>query len=166
MGEGQTLNDELVRKYEVAERLINDIFDGTPESQKDFVVAALLNKVRDIVHSRNRAKGWWHDKAGNDMLDPNYDQEKFAFLIGTKIGLLMCEGAEQMEGFRTDAMDDKVPHRRQDEVEGIDVFIRLFDLAGALKHDLGGAYVDKVAVNNVRADHKPEERAKKGGKKF
>lgn len=143
-----------------------EVFASIPADKLDFAIGALLNRIRDIVHKRNVAKGWWHDKAGNDMLDPNYDQEKFAFLIGTKMALLMSEGAEQLEGFRTDAMDDKVSTRTQAEVEGVDVFLRLFDIAGALKHDIGGAYVDKVAVNAVRKDHDPSVRSQKGGKKF
>jgi len=44
--------------------------------------------------------------------------------------------------------------------------IRLFDVAGALGIDLGGAVEEKRKFNAVRPDHQLENRVKKGGKLF
>ena len=44
--------------------------------------------------------------------------------------------------------------------------IRLFDLAEGLGLDLDGAIEEKLAYNRQRADHKPENRLKEGGKKY
>jgi hypothetical protein len=71
-----------------------------------------------------------------------------------------------MEGYRKGLMDDKLPHRKMIEVELADAVIRCFDLAGALGLDLAGAMAEKLAYNAMRADHKPENRAAEGGKKF
>lgn len=63
-------------------------------------------------------------------------------------------------------MDDHLPHRKMFDVELADVAIRLFDLAGAMRIDLAGAIVEKMAYNTKRKDHQPENRALEGGKKF
>jgi hypothetical protein len=52
------------------------------------------------------------------------------------------------------------------EVELADAVIRICDYASRWGYDLGGAIVDKLAHNAQRADHKIENRAKNGGKKF
>lgn len=52
------------------------------------------------------------------------------------------------------------------EMELVDVLVRVFDLAGFLGIDLGTVIAEKAAYNKARADHKPENRAKKGGKKY
>ena len=44
--------------------------------------------------------------------------------------------------------------------------IRIFDYAGALGLDLGGAMAEKLAYNQQRADHKRENRKAEGGKAF
>ena len=50
-------------------------------------------------------------------------------------------------------------------MELADAVIRIMDLAGAVGLDLGGAVAEKLDYNQKRADHKPENRAKDGGKK-
>jgi hypothetical protein len=71
-----------------------------------------------------------------------------------------------MEGARKGLMDDKLPARTMLEVELADAVIRIFDMAGGLHLDLGGAIAEKLAYNASRADHKPENRIKPGGKTF
>jgi len=63
-------------------------------------------------------------------------------------------------------MDDKLPHRTMLEVELADAVIRISDLAGALKLDLGGAIAEKLKFNATRPDHKPENRQAIGGKAY
>ena len=71
-----------------------------------------------------------------------------------------------MEGDRKNLMDDKLPHRKMLEVELADAVIRIFDLAGREGLDLGGALVEKLQYNQIRPDHKKENREKEGGKKY
>ncbi len=101
--------------------------------------------------------GWYHDpKTG----------EKKVMNKGERLMLMVSEIAEAMEGVRKNLMDDKLPYRKMVEVEMADLLIRVFDFAGAEELDLGGAYLEKRKYNDNRADHKPENRLKEGGKAF
>lgn len=99
--------------------------------------------------------GWWDNVAPENP-------ETFA----TKIALIHSEVSEALEGGRKGMPDDHLPHRSSEEVELADALIRIFDLAGARKLDLAGAVIEKLAYNQLRADHKRENRATLGGKKF
>lgn len=80
--------------------------------------------------------------------------------------LIVSELAEAMEGDRKNLQDDKLPHRKMFDVELADAVIRIFHLAGRLEIDLGEILVEKLVFNTQRADHKPENRAKEGGKTY
>ena len=86
--------------------------------------------------------------------------------MGPLILLVVSELAEAMEGHRKGLMDDKLPSRPMFEVEIADAIIRLLDIAAGMKLDLGGAFVDKMLFNAVRADHKAEHRLAPGGKAY
>jgi len=86
--------------------------------------------------------------------------------IGTMLCLIHSEISEAMEGDRKDLMDDHIPSRKMIEVELADAVIRICDLSGKLKLDLGGALIEKLAYNKQRADHKPENRNSENGKKY
>jgi len=64
--------------------------------------------------------------------------------------LVVCELAEAIEADRVDAMDDKLTTRKGLEVELGDAVIRIFDLAGKLKMQLGHAIVEKLSYNKTR----------------
>lgn len=123
-----------------------------------------INDLVDYCHETSHKAGWWDvgvfDAAecarGRTPLGLNF--------VGTKIALIHSEISEALEGWRKDKMDDHLPDRKMIEVELADACIRIFDLAGALQLDLGGAIMDKMAYNAQRADHKPEARAAAGGK--
>jgi len=85
---------------------------------------------------------------------------------GTLLCLIHSEISEAMEGDRKNKMDDHLPHRKMFEVELADAMIRICDLAGREGLDLGGALVEKLKYNQRRADHKPENRSKEGGKSY
>lgn len=112
------------------------------------------------AHGASLAAGWWHD------LDTGEHLANRPHIVGEKLCLIHSEVSEAMEGYRRGLMDDKLPNRLMVEVELADAVIRIADLAGALGLDLGGAIAEKMAYNQRRADHKPENRMKEGGKKF
>lgn len=95
--------------------------------------------------------GWWDNKDRN---------------IGELLCLVHSEISEAMEGARKDLKDDHLPHHDMLTVELADAIIRIADMAGGLGLPLHKALAEKLAYNQQRADHKPENRAKDGGKKF
>lgn len=116
-------------------------------------VSALI----DYCHGRAKANGWWTNLQTNQPLDRNN---------GELFMLMVSEISEAMEGNRKGLMDDKLPHRKMEEVELADLVIRVADYCGARGLDLGGAILEKLDYNDNREDHKPENRLKEGGKKY
>lgn len=118
-----------------------------------------VNNTVHACHSAAKTSGWWPELTTENPTPP-------LSLIGWKLTLIHSEVSEACEGFRKDLPDDKLPHRKMAEVELADALIRICDLAGACGFDLGTAVTEKLAYNATRADHKPENRAADGGKKF
>lgn len=114
-----------------------------------------LNDMVNRVHVANEK--WWFDLETGQPIKRN---------IGEMLMLVTSELAEALEGDRKNLMDDKLPHRKMFEVEIADAIIRLLDIAGGMKLDLGGAFEEKMAYNAVRTDHQVESRKKDGGKKY
>src|SRR4051812_13907440 len=114
-----------------------------------------LNTYAGEVHSANDK--WWRDLRTGKLIDRN---------VGEMLMLCVSELAEAMEGHRKGLKDDKLPHRDMFDVELVDCFIRLFDLAGARGINLDQIYKEKMAYNAQRADHKVENRLLPGGKKY
>jgi len=108
-------------------------------------------------HGLSAKAGWYHDPKTGALKDRN---------VGEMLMLIVSEVSEAMEGHRKGLADDKLPHRSMIEVELADAVIRICDLAGYLQLDLGGAIAEKLAFNAQRADHKPENRLKPGGKAY
>jgi NTP pyrophosphatase (non-canonical NTP hydrolase) len=121
------------------------------------IYAAMINDLSSYTHAKNIEAGWWTDLATGERKMRN---------VGELLMLTVSEVAEAMEGHRKGLMDDHLPHRRMFEVELADVFIRIFDIAGAFGLDLGGAIIEKMAYNAKREDHKIENRIKEDGKKY
>lgn len=118
-------------------------------------LSTTMNRIAQKVHAAN--KTWWRDPETGQPLNRN---------VGEMLMLAVSELAEAMEGHRKNLMDDKLPHRKMIEVEIADCMIRLFDTSAGLGLDLGGAFVEKLAFNLRRKDHKPEARLAPGGKKY
>lgn len=124
-------------------------------SDLDSLLRDHINQLASHVHEANSK--WWRDLDTGEPLKRN---------VGEMLMLVVSELSEAMEGDRKDLADDKLPHRRMFEVELADALIRLLDLAAGTGCDLGGAFVEKMAYNRTRADHKLENRRKPGGKKY
>jgi len=126
-------------------------------------IAEELNRFRDFAHGRSAAAGWWLDpETGEDLSQ----SPSFPYIVASKLMLIVSEIAEAMEGHRKGLNDDKLPHRLMIEVELGDALLRIGDLAGKLKLDLGGATVEKADFNIVRPDHQPGARRAHGGKTY
>lgn len=137
-----------------------DITSAQRDQDQSYASAGLgraVTKAVQLVHSRNVAAGWWSDPKTGERKDRN---------VGELLCLVHSEISEAMEGHRKGLMDDKLPHRPMIEVELADAVIRILDMAGGLGLDLGGAVAEKLEVNRHRADHKPENRVKAGGKAY
>lgn len=113
-----------------------------------------------ICHGASQRAGWWTDPMSGRSTKDN------PLTFSNKLMLIVSEVSEAMEADRKDAMDDKLPHRKGAEVELADALIRILDLAGAYGFDLAGALVEKMVYNANRADHKRENRAAEGGKRY
>jgi NTP pyrophosphatase (non-canonical NTP hydrolase) len=115
--------------------------------------AAVLDAMCLRIHEGNVEAGWW-------------DQMNNPLVIPTKIALIISECVEALEGHRRGLMDDKLTDETMTGVELADVLIRVFDLCGFMNIKVGTLLAKKAAYNATRADHKPENRQKVGGKKY
>lgn len=140
----------------------------TQVTGENYQLARAGERLLMACHGASLAAGWWRDlKNGHNYLEEVRGNTRFGkALVAEKLCLIHSEISEGMEGHRKGKMDDKLPHRPMIEVELADAVIRIFDLAGAMQLDIGGAIGEKMAFNAVRPDHKPENRAAEGGKAY
>jgi len=122
------------------------------ENETKSVAPENLRELQEYCHNQARVAGWWNNA--------NEDNRP------TKLLLMVSELSEAMDGLRKDLMDDHLTNRKMEEVELADTVIRILDYAGYYNYDITGAIIEKLDYNKTRADHKLENRAKSGGKKF
>lgn len=134
--------------------------NGQMISEEIIFLQEQANSLNDIVeecHGRARKAGWFTNLETGEEIKRN---------IGEMLCLIHSEISEAMEGYRKNLKDTHLTERPMIEVELADAIIRIADLAGYLKLDLGGAYKEKLLYNATRKDHKVENRLKGDGKKF
>lgn len=115
--------------------------------------------LMNACHEASVKGGWWNDLNTGESLKGKRN-------VGELLALIHSEISEALEGYRKNKMDDHLPHRKMIEVELADAIIRIGDLAGSMDLDLEGAIHEKMEYNANRADHKPENRRKEGGKQI
>lgn len=113
-----------------------------------------LNELARLCHHLNLR--WWQHADGTPK-----ERNK-----GELIALMHSELSEALEGVRKGLPDDHLPHRSAEEVELVDLLIRVFDYAGGFELDLDGAFAEKMIYNEQRADHTHAARQAPGGKSF
>jgi NTP pyrophosphatase (non-canonical NTP hydrolase) len=116
-----------------------------------------LNRFVYFCHQRAVDAGWYRDPATLEPIKRN---------VPEMLALVHSEVSEALEGYRKNLQDDHLPHRKMVEVELADAMIRIADLAGYLRLDLGDEIEEKLSYNAKRPDHRLENRAKLGGKTF
>lgn len=97
-----------------------------------------LNELAAKVRKANDA--WWTDIHTGQPIPRNK---------GELLMMVITELAEAVEGIRKNLMDDKLPHRRMEEVEMADAYIRLLDYAGGYNIHLTFFEESKEDIDSV-----------------
>lgn len=118
-------------------------------------MASQIDTVCKMIHLLNDQ--WWRDLKSGRRVKRNK---------GEMIALIHSELSEALEAVRKNTMDDKLVQWKGEEIEMADAVIRIFDYCEGHGLNLGEAIMAKLFVNYSRADHKPENRLKAGGKRF
>lgn len=157
-----------------AENALSEVAQFVDDSVIDLLRSPMRNAnfLRDECYEAAFKAGWWNvptygePYSGRKEDVRRYPSHILRWWISTKIALIHSELSEALEGARKDKMDDHLPHLKSINVEMADAVIRIMDLCGGLGIDIGHAIAEKLAYNAQRADHKPENRDKAGGKAF
>lgn len=133
--------------------------DGLITCYYEDEIRTALQVLETVCHGAANIAGWWADpKTGEDL----HGKKPWPLALMLQVS----EIVEGFEGVRKDLNDDHLPQYKMVDVEQADAAIRIFDTAGGMGTKFVDAFVDKLFYNAQRADHKPENRVKEGGKAF
>jgi NTP pyrophosphatase (non-canonical NTP hydrolase) len=121
----------------------------------NIAMAKAIDTVAETIHMLNDQ--WWRNPKTGRRITRNK---------GEMIALIHSELSEALEGVRKDKMDDHLPQWKSEEIEMADAVIRILDYCAGHGLNIGEAIMAKLFYNLERADHKPENRLKRNGKKF
>lgn len=116
-----------------------------------------IEALQQLAHETAKNAGWYTDPATGEKVERNF---------GEVVALMHSELSEALEHDRKGSKDDKLPWRDGREVEFADCILRILDTAAALNLDVAGALIEKNRYNRQRSDHKLQNRAAEGGKKY
>lgn len=116
-----------------------------------------MKAAMSLAHQTATDAGWYKDPATGEPIKRNF---------GEVVALMHSELSEALEADRKGLNDDHLTWRDGREVEFADCIIRILDTAAALGLDVVGAFIEKNRYNRQRADHKLQNRAEAGGKKY
>jgi NTP pyrophosphatase (non-canonical NTP hydrolase) len=128
--------------------VINQLIDDLHE-QNAFDA---IDDIVDACHKNSVGHNFWDDqKMENGVLSP----ELVRLSVPEKIALIHSEASEALEDYRDKKMHTEPNREKNGKPEGFpselaDIVIRCFDLAGALKIDLGDEIRMKMRFNASR----------------
>jgi hypothetical protein len=133
--------------------------NATEIEHEEYFAALGFRKVVQAAHWACLRRGFWQDlETGKSLIGKRN--------MGELLALVHSEVSEALQGHRTNAMDEKLPHRPALEVELADAVIRIADIAGAHNLDVAGAIQEKLRYNATRPDFNIENRKGPNGKKY
>lgn len=125
--------------------------DGHTITHEQYMVMwGAIDLLTRACHDAARARGWW-DKERN---------------VGEALCLIHSEISEAMEGYRRNRADEHIADMPSITIELVDALVRIFDLAGGLRLELGKGFAEKMCFNMKRVDHSRAARSMPGGKSF
>lgn len=133
--------------------------DGTITAMPEGLIRDALCVLVNACHGAANRAGWWTDLKTGETQRGKKDWDRLFMLQISEI-------VEGFEGVRKGLNDDHLPQYKMCDVEQADAAIRIFDTAGGMETQFVQAFIDKLFYNAQRADHKPENRVKEGGKAF
>lgn len=126
-------------------------------NQIEAIYAGLMLS-QELAHTISVKSGWYIDPVTGDKIEKNF---------GETIALMHSELSEALEAHRKGkTYDDKLTDKDAVAVELADCIIRILDTASHMNLNIADAFVSKCKYNMYRDDHKLENRAKDGGKKY